>query len=404
MTGSPTLRAARHWLAGAGLAFGLALAGGWAQAQTAPVAPADAADAAATPVAAPGGIQHGNILAITDAASQPGYAEQTNAQRREVQPGNNAPMWREVGKGTTGVTNFPYPEYGTLIQPFVQYPGSAYTNAGEAWRQVRNQLILPYGGSLMLIVLVAIGVFYASKGTLKLHGAETGRLIERFTAFERAAHWVNAIAFVALAVSGIVMAFGQFFLLPVIGSTLFGWLTYALKNLHNFTGPLFAVSLVVVILTFVKDNLPRKEDLTWLLKGGGLLGGHEVPSHRFNAGEKVLFWGGVFLFGLLVVASGLVLDKVVPGLAYLRADMQIAHMVHASAAVVMMVMFMGHIYMGTVGMQGAYSAMKTGYVDETWAKEHHELWYDDIQAGRIPAVRSAPAPAGGAGVPATGKA
>ena len=338
----------------------------------------------------PAGIQSGNILQITDADKQPGYAEQDNAQRAQVQPGNNAPMWRQVGQGNTGVVNFPYAEYGTLIQPFVQYPGSTYTNAGEAWRQVRNHWILPYGGALMVIVAVAIALFYVGKGTIKLHGAETGRQIERFTYFERAAHWVNAIAFVILAISGIVMAFGQFFLLPVIGSTLFGWLTYALKNAHNFTGPLFAVSLVVVILTFVRDNLPSKEDLTWLLKGGGLLGGHEVPSHRFNAGEKVLFWGGVFLFGLIVVGSGLVLDKVIPGLDYFRADMQVAHMIHAAAAVIMMVMFMGHIYMGTLGMQGAYQAMKTGYVDETWAKEHHELWYDDIQAGKIPAQRSTP--------------
>lgn len=337
----------------------------------------------------PAGIQSGNILQITDADQQAGYAQQDNAQRGQVQPGNNAPMWRQVGQGTTGVVNFPYAEYGTLIQPFVQYPGSTYTNAGEAWRQVRNHWILPYGGALLLIVAVAIALFYFGKGTIRLHGAETGRKIERFTYFERAAHWVNAIAFVILAISGIVMAFGQFFLLPVIGSTLFGWLTYALKNAHNFTGPLFAVSLVVVILTFVRDNLPRKEDITWLLKGGGLLGAHEVPSHRFNAGEKVLFWGGVFLFGLIVVGSGLVLDKVIPGLDYFRADMQVAHMIHAAAAVIMMVMFMGHIYMGTLGMQGAYQAMKTGYVDETWAKEHHELWYDDIQAGKIPAQRSA---------------
>ena len=255
---------------------------------------------------------------------------------------------------------------------------------------MRNNWILPYGGSLLLIVAVAIGLFYFGKGTLKLHGPETGRLIERFTYVERAAHWVNAIAFVALAVSGIVMAFGQFFLLPIIGSTLFGWLTYALKNVHNFVGPLFAVSLVVVILTFVKDNLPSKHDITWLLKGGGLLGGHEVPSHRFNAGEKVLFWGGVFLFGLIVVGSGVFLDKIVPAVEYTRANMQVAHMIHATAAVVMMAMFMGHIYMGTIGMSGAYSAMKTGYVDETWAKEHHELWYDDIKAGKIPAQRSAP--------------
>jgi len=174
----------------------------------------------------------------------------------------------------------------------------------------------------------------------------------------------------------------------VMGSTLFGWLTYALKNIHNFVGPLFAVSLVIVIFTFFKDNLPSKEDIKWILGGGGLLSGKEIPSHRFNAGEKVVFWAGVFLLGLVVVASGLVLDKLIPGLAYLRADMQIAHMIHASAAVIMMVLFMGHIYMGTLGMSGAYQAMKTGYVDETWAKEHHELWYDDIKAGKIPAQRT----------------
>ncbi|WP_374523231.1 formate dehydrogenase subunit gamma [Hydrogenophaga sp.] len=379
-------RSGRAWLAAALLS----VSAGWAIAQSAPAPqPAPAAAAPAT-----GGIKGANIFEIApDADKDPNYAQQTNGERRQVQPGNNAPMWRSVGGGVTGYSSLPYPEAGNLIQPTVQYPGSRLTTAGEAWRQVRNNWILPYGGSLLLIVAVAIGLFYFGKGTLKLHGPETGRLIERFTYVERAAHWVNAIAFVALAVSGIVMAFGQFFLLPIIGSTLFGWLTYALKNVHNFVGPLFAVSLVVVILTFVKDNLPSKHDITWLLKGGGLLGGHEVPSHRFNAGEKVLFWGGVFLFGLVVVGSGVFLDKIVPAVEYTRANMQVAHMIHATAAVVMMAMFMGHIYMGTIGMSGAYSAMKTGYVDETWAKEHHELWYDDIKAGKIPAQRTATAAA-----------
>ena len=379
-------RSGRAWLAAALLSA----SAGWAIAQSAPAPqPAPAAAAPAT-----GGIKGANIFEIApDADKDPNYAQQNNGERRQVQPGNNAPMWRSVGGGVTGYSSLPYAEAGNLIQPTVQYPGSRLTTAGEAWRQVRNNWILPYGGSLLLIVAVAIGLFYFGKGTLKLHAPETGRLIERFTYVERAAHWVNAIAFVALAVSGIVMAFGQFFLLPIIGSTLFGWLTYALKNLHNFVGPLFAVSLVVVIITFVKDNLPTKDDITWLLKGGGLLGGHEVPSHRFNAGEKVLFWGGVFLFGLIVVGSGVFLDKIVPAVEYTRANMQVAHMIHATAAVVMMAMFMGHIYMGTIGMSGAYSAMKTGYVDETWAKEHHELWYDDIKAGKIPAQRTAKAAA-----------
>jgi formate dehydrogenase subunit gamma len=337
-------------------------------------------------------VQSTNIMDVKPEASQvPGYAEQTNAERAKVQPGNNAPMWRDVGKGVAGYSSLPVreaPEAGVLIQPFVEYPGSRLTNAGEAWRQVRNNWIIPYGGSLLFIVALAIAIFYWRKGKIPLHGTPTGRQIERFTPFERAAHWSNAIAFVTLAISGLVMAFGKYILQPVIGDTLFGWLTYALKNAHNFAGPLFAVSLVVVFFTFVKDNLPAKGDLVWLLKGGGILSGKEVPSHRFNAGEKVVFWGGVFLLGAVVVASGFVLDKIVPGMVYERGTMQVAHMVHAVATVLMMAMFLGHIYIGTIGMEGAYDAMRTGYVDETWAKEHHELWHADIQAGKIPAQRS----------------
>jgi formate dehydrogenase subunit gamma len=343
-------------------------------------------------------VQSTNIMDVKPEASQaPGYAEQTNAERAKVQPGNNAPMWRDVGKGVAGYSSLPVreaPEAGVLIQPFVEYPGSRLTNAGEAWRQVRNNWIIPYGGSLLFIVALAIAIFYWRKGEIPLHGTPTGRQIERFTPFERAAHWSNAIAFVILSISGLVMAFGKFILQPVIGDTLFGWLTYALKNAHNFAGPLFAVSLVIVFFTFVKDNLPAKGDLVWLLKGGGILSGKEVPSHRFNAGEKVVFWGGVFLLGAVVVASGFVLDKIVPGMVYERGTMQVAHMVHAVATVLMMAMFLGHIYIGTIGMEGAYGAMRTGYVDETWAKEHHELWHADIQAGKIPAQRS-PEPGSG---------
>ncbi|MGV0985559.1 MAG: formate dehydrogenase subunit gamma [Limnohabitans sp.] len=372
--------------------------GAAAQAVAPAAAPAAGADAAA-------GVKSANIFQIAPGAdADPKYKDQTNAERGQVQPGNNAPMWRQVGQGVTGYSSLPLsqaPEAGNLIQKFVQYPGSRLTNAGEAWRQVRNQYLIPYGGSLLLIVLGAIALFYWRKGTIELHGQETGRKIERFTPLERSAHWANAIAFCALAISGIVMAFGKFFIQPVIGNAFFGWLAYALKNIHNFAGPLFAVSLVIVIVTFVRDNIPSKEDLTWILKGGGLFSGTEVPSHRFNAGEKILFWSGVFFLGLVVVGSGLVLDKLIPGLVYERGTMQISHMVHAVATFLMMTMFMGHIYMGTIGMRGAYSAMRDGYVDETWAKEHHELWYDDIQAGKIPAqcstpITSAPKPAPGA--------
>ena len=316
--------------------------------------------------------------------------DETNAQRSKSQPGNNAPVWRAVrdSGNAPGTTTAAGAEAGTLIQGFTQYPGSRYTTAGEAWRQTRNHWIIPYGGSLLLLVLLAIGLFYWRRGSMGGHGSDTGRVIERFTYFERAAHWGVAISFVVLAVSGAVMSYGKSFLLPIIGGTLFGWLTYALKTAHNFAGPLFAVALLVFIVTYLRDNLPRPGDLKWLAGGGGMFGGQEIPSHRFNAGEKIVFWGGVIVLGLVVVGSGLWLDKLIPGLAYLRADMQVAQMVHAVAAVLMMAMFLGHIYMGTIGMKGAYQAMRTGYVDEAWAKEHHSLWHDDIKAGKIPARRS----------------
>lgn len=340
---------------------------------------ADAAASAAAQAAAPG-----------SAATVESRADDSNAQRAQSQPGNNAPMWRAVRETgeVKGYTNMKAPEAGTLIQSFVQYPGSRYTTAGEAWRQVRNNWIIPYGGSLLLIMLGAVALLYWRAGTIKLHEKPSGRMIERFTPFERSAHMANAAAFTILAISGVVMAFGKFFLLPVIGATLFGWLSYALKTAHNLAGPLFAVSLLIVILTFIRDNLPAKGDLNWLLKGGGMLSGHEVKSGRFNAGEKIVFWGGVFVLGLIVVASGLVMDQLLPGVTYDRRTMQIAHMVHSVSNILMLLMFIGHIYLGVI-TEGALEGIKTGYVDEAWAKQHHELWYDDVKSGKIPAKRSA---------------
>lgn len=363
----------------------LTLFGTSAGAQTAPAA-------VPVPVAAAAGIQSQNIMEVKpDASVEPGYATQTNGERAKVQPGNNAPMWHQVGSGVAGYSSLPKeqaPEAGVLIQPFVRYPGSRVTNAGEAWRQTRNNILIPYGGSLLLIVLGAIALFHLGVGPLKVKEEPTGRLIERFSALERSAHWANVAAFMTLAVSGVVMGFGKFFILPVIGSTLFGWLTYALKNAHNFAGPLFAVSLLIVIVTFARDNLPAKGDLNWLLKGGGIASGNEIPSGRYNAGEKLVFWGGVLALGLTVVISGLAMDKLLPGLSYDRSTMQLAHMVHSVSNILMLVMIMGHAYMGTLGTKGAYEGMKNGYVDETWAEQHHKLWFDDVKSGKLSKQRS----------------
>ena len=328
--------------------------------------------------------------AATLAEPQP---NETNAQRAKTQPGNNAPFWRGVrnsGTAPGSVNNMQAGEKGVLVQEFTQYPGTKLTTAGEAWRQIRNWWIIPIGGLIILFVVLAVALYYKIKGPIGGHGRHTGRLIERFTYFERTLHWTTAITFVVLAVSGAVMSFGKFFLLPIMGGQLFGWLTYVLKTLHNFVGPLFAVSMIVMFFVYLPSNWPTRADWAWLKRAGGMLGGEHPPSHRFNAGEKIVFWGGMLALGAVVVASGFALDKILPGLDLTRPQMQVVHIFHAVASLLMIAMFIGHAYMGTIGVSGSYQAMKTGYVDEGWAEEHHPLWRDDIVAGKIPAQRSGP--------------
>ena len=308
------------------------------------------------------------------------------AQRQQAQPGNNAPMWREVRSEKEHFTSTVGRETGVLIQ-----------SGGETWRRLRNSQVIPITGWLFVGVLGLIAAFYFAKGTMKLKESPTGRKLLRFTSIERMTHWTVAISFVLLAVSGLVMAFGKWILLPIIGHTLFAWLTMLLKNVHNFVGPLFSVALVVMFITFIKDNWPKGYDLQWLLKGGGMLNGEHVPSGKFNMGEKAWFWGGVFVLGIAVTITGFVLNELVPGLEYKRALMQQMNILHLVFTMLFMTAFLGHAYMGTVGMEGAFNAMKTGEVDEAWAKEHHEYWYNDVKN----AARAAPASGAMGAIPAT---
>jgi formate dehydrogenase subunit gamma len=336
---------------------------------SAPSASPEAKPAASADSKAPGGVQAGNIFAVPN---------DSQAERTKSQPGNNAPMWREAATGGTMVTTLPAREGGVLIQ-----------KSGEQWRQFRNGEVTRKGGWALVGVLGLITLFYLYRGQIKVSQPATGRLIERFTFVERCVHWANAICFCLLAVTGLLMLFGKYVVLPVLGHTVFSWFALLSKNMHNFVGPLFSITLVIIFLTFVKDNFPKAGDLKWLMKAGGLFSkdGSHIPTGRFNAGEKMVFWGGVVVLGVIVVTTGFILDF--PNYGQTRADMQEAWSWHAVAALVFVAMIAGHIYIGTLGTEGAYGAMKTGYVDESWAKEHHEHWYNDVKSGKIPAHRSA---------------
>lgn len=367
------------------LALGLALtAPVLAQSQAsgnitpAPAATAPAAPAAGQPAAA----------AVPQVESVD-ILKQDQATRSREQPGNLAPTWRHVKEGGANYSSLPGPEMSVLIQPKAQFPGQARaTTAGEAWRQYRNGPLTVYGGWLIVLAVIALAAVFFGLGKIRLREAPTGRLIERFTSVERMAHWTMAISFVLLAVSGLVMLFGKYVLLPVFGHTLHGWLAFALKNIHNFVGPIFSLSVIVFFVIYVKDNFPALHDFKWLLRFGGMFGKEHVPSGRFNAGEKLWFWFGVVLMGIVLTASGFFLDMLLPAVEYTRANMQVANIVHLIAAVLVTAVSLGHIYLGTIGMEGSYAAMRNGYVDDTWAREHHELWYNDVASGRVPRVRT----------------
>lgn len=307
---------------------------------------------------------------VSLAAESGGAQEQV--QRQQDQPLNNAPLWREVRKGgnpyqTTQVRGV---ETSILVQ-----------SQGETWRQLRPLLALA-GGLILVVVLAGLLGYYRWRGAIGLHGKPAGRFIQRFSDIDRLAHWTVAISFVILAVTGLIITFGKYVLLPVVGYTLFSWLAILSKNLHNFVAPVFFLSLPVFIVLFIRDNLPRLYDMQWMLKFGGMLSksGEHIPTGRFNAGEKALFWGLVCVFSVVLCISGAIM--LFPNFDQGRSIMQVANITHVVCALLAIAMACFHIYLGTVGMKGAYDAMRTGYVDETWAKEHHQIWYDEVRAGR----------------------
>jgi formate dehydrogenase subunit gamma len=328
----------------------------------------------------------GLCLAVLVSLSGAVFAQQSptqeQQQRQMTQPGNNAPVWRQVREeAKEHYTSIKGRETGVLVQ-----------SAGDTWRRIRNGPVTFWGGWAVIAVLAVIGALYFAKGPIKLHERPTGRLMQRFTSMEQIAHWCMAISFCVLGISGLIMLFGKHVLLPVIGYTLFAWLTSLAKNLHNFVGPFFIVSTLMFVVIFIRDNLPRAYDFMWFRKSFAYMtGGAHVPSGRFNAGEKAWFWGGVVVLSVIVSWTGLIL--LFPNFDQTRATMQEAWVWHAVAALIYIAVSLGHIYMGTIGVEGAYASMRTGYVDEIWAKEHHEYWYNEAKSGKAAAASGA-VPAG----------
>lgn len=272
--------------------------------------------------------------------------------------------WRDARQGEAGIVVGQPPSRGVLIQ-----------SEGETWRAFRNGKLAVIGGLSIIGVTLAIAAFYFWRGKIRMDGGPSGKLILRFTTIERVGHWMTAGSFLVLAFTGLLLLFGRWIIVPWLGHSAFSWFAAFGKWLHNIGGFVFIAGLFMILVLWARDNLWDRYDWGWIKGGGGLIkAGVHPPAAKFNFGQKTQYWM-VILVGALVAFTGV--NLIFPFSVFQLHGMQILHIVHAAAAIVMILFMLGHIYIGTIGMEGASSAMTNGHVDLEWAREHHSVWVEE---------------------------
>ena len=314
------------------------------------------------------------IIGCLLAVAAPALAQEAGATfDPQADAVNQRTLLREVPR-IQGDINQLDPRARVLIQP-----------AGRTWDYF-HQVILRWIGAVAIIgTLLALAAAYYGLGRLRISAGRSGRKILRFKAFERAAHWLTAVSFVVLGLTGLNITFGKALLLPLIGPDAFSAFAQYAKYTHNYVSFAFVLGLAALIAIFIKDNFPDKTDIAWFKQGGGFIKSKHAPARRFNAGEKLVFWASVGA-GAAVAASGFLL--LFPFSVTNILGMQLAQVVHAVIAILFIAVILGHIYIGTLGMEGAFEAMWTGDVDYNWAREHHDLWLEE----QLAKTRGAPRP------------
>ena len=292
-------------------------------------------------------------------------------------PADDRLLIQQLGGKLEGRVSIPNESADILQQP-----------QGRDFRQGRNGPVYYLTAALILGTIVLLAVFMLMRGRMSSEPDPSGRTVQRFAFFERMVHWMTSTAFLILALSGLNLVFGRHLVLPLIGPENFYQLTIFGKWSHHVLSYPFVIGIVLMFLMWVRDNLPGRGDIVWLRQGGGFFtkGGAHIPAKRFNAGQKFIFWS-VVLFGAAISVTGYMLQF---PLALTDINgMQIAQVVHAALGALLIAVIIGHIYIGSVGMAGAFSAMGSGQVDVNWAREHHSLWLEE-QHAKSGATASAP--------------
>ncbi len=281
---------------------------------------------------------------------------------------NEDALFQQLGSGdyVAGRISIPDANAGYLIKP-----------ENKLWAALQGDTLHILSIWSVVGMIVLLTAFYLIRGKIRVDGGLSGRKILRFNAIERFAHWTLASTFIILALSGLNIIVGKTILLPIIGEVAFGTLSAWGKIAHNFLAWPFMVSLVLVLVLWIIHNIPNSVDLQWIKQGGGLLKkGVHPPAKKFNAGQKLIFWS-VILGGAALSFTGFML--LFPAEAGTPADWQFYQTIHALTAAILSAIIIAHIYIGSVGMEGAFDAMGSGEVDENWAKEHHSLWVEEVK-------------------------
>ncbi|RTR19419.1 formate dehydrogenase subunit gamma [Azospirillum griseum] len=307
-------------------------------------------------------------LATTGPALAAGDAPPVPTQIEGVDRGA---VWHSLRTGeTVGIVSIPNKQAAVLIQ-----------SEGEAWRALRNGPLSEYGRWVLGGIVGLLALFFLLRGRIRIDGAKTGQTIERFNTVERAAHWLTAGSFVVLALSGLNLLYGRHVLLPILGAQPFATLTQYGKIAHNFLGFAFLLGLLLIFVMWVRHNIPERHDLVWFLKAGGLFSkGVHPPARKFNGGQKVIFWATI-VGGAALGYTGVQL--IFPFSFATLLELQLFQLAHAAIAIVMIAIILAHIYIGSIGMEGAFAAMGDGQVELQWAREHHSLWVQEV-TGEVP--------------------
>lgn len=274
-------------------------------------------------------------------------------------------------RGVQGNVSIPDQKAAVLVQP-----------QGRDWRSTMKGPVRVIGSWLILGMVALLIAFFLLRGRIEIEGGPTGRWVQRFNAAERFTHWFTASSFVVLALSGLNVTFGRYVLLPLLGPDLFTSLSIGLKYAHNYLAFPFMIGLALMFVMWVWHNIPNRYDLQWLAEAGGLFTrGVHPPSRKFNAGQKLVFWS-VILGGIVLSVTGVFL--LFPFYFGNMETQQLMALLHSVFALVLIAIILAHIYIGSLGMEGAWDAMGTGRVDERWARAHHNIWVAEIKGEKLP--------------------